>query len=46
MKTYIARVLVEHIITLKPQDYSAFSELIILGNADLPHDLNFFLTMK
>lgn len=41
MKNYTARVLVEHIITPQPQDYSAFSELIVLGKTDLPLDLEY-----
>ena len=41
MRTYIARVLVEHIITPCPENYSSFSELIILGHFDLPEQLDF-----
>ncbi|MBF0786533.1 MULTISPECIES: hypothetical protein [unclassified Streptococcus] len=41
MRNYIARVLVEHQFTPKREDYSSFSELIILGKFDLPANLEF-----
>ncbi|WP_447460536.1 hypothetical protein [Streptococcus phocae] len=41
MRNYIARVLVEHQLTPKPEDYSSFSELIILGKFNLPKNLEF-----
>ena len=41
MKMYIARILVEHIITPAPKNYSAFSEVIVLGTHHLPKDLEF-----
>ncbi|VTT07915.1 hypothetical protein [Streptococcus dysgalactiae] len=41
MRNYIARVLVEHQLTPKPEDYSSFSELIILGKFELPKNVEF-----
>ena len=41
MKTYIARILVEHIITPAPKNYSSFSEAIVLGIHHLPKGLEF-----
>lgn len=41
MTSYIARVLVEHIISPQPKDYSSFSEVIILGNYHLPENIEF-----
>ena len=41
MRSYIARVLVEHEIIPEPENYSSFSELIILGQYNLPKNLEF-----
>lgn len=41
MRHYIARVLVEHKIIPEPENYSSFSELIILGKYHLPKNLEF-----
>lgn len=41
MKSYIARVLIEHVITPPPESYSSFSEVIVFGFYRLPQELEF-----
>lgn len=41
MRYYVARVLVEHIISPPKKDYSCFSEVIVLGKYELDKHLDF-----